>query len=513
MHLIPETLKNKALHYFKHLDEQTLKKYYSEAEREINGRIQACSIVERIETEDFGEIEKEITDSIHNLTLSLIQYEEDRQQFGGQFKNIFEFAHHFNVKATIFEQCVTLGHPFHPMTKTKLGLTYESVLRYAPEFRNCVKIIPLIIDKSLAGHFGTVQLPVSYMEQIYEIAAQYNIKHPEIIFIHEWQLNHYFNEHTSLLNSKTCIPIESLSVTGYPLLSFRTLYVPMFKCVIKAAVNAQATSAVRNVSPASIHNGVLLGKYVSKLYEQYDGCFIQQDLGGTYLEQSPHENKLSYMMRETISYENHQYAVVCASLISKSFITDQAIVIEAIDIIRHHQRISREAAAMIFFEKYTHILLKATYRLMLEHQISLEAHMQNSSIVLEYGVPKAIYIRDFGGIRISDDSVHIDKRTGLFTDDFEDLLSVFTHAVLYNHLFQLIKPLSTFANEQKLYDTIYQEIATINDTYKPPVNVLKQRKLKVKSLLKMRLYGDSYDYKYSEIKNPLMKEDFRCGKA
>ncbi|UJS27491.1 siderophore biosynthesis protein, IucA/IucC family [Macrococcoides canis] len=512
MHLIPENLKTTALNYFKHLDEQTLKKLYIEAEREINDRIKACRVVEQIETEDFGEIERDITDSIHNLTLSLIQYEEDRQKFGGQFKNIFEFAHHFNVKETIFEQCVTLGHPFHPMTKTKLGLTYESVLRYAPEFRNSVNIIP-VITESEVSHFGKGQLPEYYLDQLHDVAAQYNIEHPSIIFIHEWQLNNYLNEHPSLLNDSTCIPIKSLSVMGYPLLSFRTLYVPMFKCVIKTAVNAQATSAVRNVSPASIHNGVLLGKYVSKLFEQYDGCFIQQDLVGTSLKQSQHENKLSYMMRETIPYEDHQYAVVCASLISKSFITDQVIVIEAIDIIRHHQRISREAAAMIFFEKYTHILLKATYQLMLEHQISLEAHMQNSSIVLENGVPKAIYIRDFGGIRISDDSVHIDKRTGLFTNDFEDLLSVFTHAVLYNHLFQLIKPLSAFVNEQKLYDTIYQEIATINEAYKPPVNVLKQRKLKVKSLLKMRLYGDSYDYKYSEIKNPLMKEDFRCGKA
>lgn len=512
MQNIPETLKNTALHYFKNLDEEMLKKFYIEAEREINNRIKVCRAVEQIDVVDFGEIEREIQDSIHNLTLSLIQYEEDKKQFGGQFNNIFEYAHHYNVKETIFDQCVTLGHPFHPMTKTKLGFSFEEVLNYAPEFRNYVKIIP-VITESEVSHFGELKLPDDFMKQLREAAAQYNIKNPSIIFIHEWQLKHYINQYDSLLNNNKCIPVESLSINGHPLLSFRSLYVPKFKCVIKTAVHAQATSAVRNVSPASIHNGVLLGKYVSKLYEQYDGCFTQQDVGGTSLQQSPHENKLSYMIRKEITCESHQYAVVCASLISKSFITDQAIVVEAIDIIRHHQRISREAAVMIFFEKYTHILIKATYRLMLEHDISLEAHMQNSSVILEEGVPKAIYIRDFGGVRISDDTINIDKRTGLYTDTFEDLLAVFTHAVLYNHLFQLIKPLSSIVDENQLYDIIYKEINENNNVFIPSINILEQPKLKVKSLLKMRLYGDSYDYKYSEVTNPLLKEGLQCGKA
>lgn len=512
MNSMPQTLETSALRYFDGLSKDELIKYYHLAHKEINERVSQCIQVETIETQNFDVIQEEIDQSIQNLTLSLIQYDLDKQNYLSKYKNIFEFAHFYDVNDTIYEQSVTLGHPFHPMTKTKLGLSTDEVICYAPEFRNSVKIIPLICEASNVETIGEYVLPENYTEQLRDIASKLEINHPAFVFVHEWQMNHYIKQHNSdLLINGVCIPIYQLAVEAHPLLSFRTLYVPEFNCVIKTAVNAQATSAVRNVSQASIQNGITLSKYVSEIYKEYDGCFIQQDKAGMSLCSAEHNNKISCMIRETIPRRENQDVLVCASLITKSFITDQPIIHEAIDLISDKQQISQEEAIKLFFTKYVKLLIEATYRLMLEHHISLEAHMQNSSVVLEDGMPVAIYIRDFGGVRLSNKEIDIDCSTGLYTESFEALLAVFTHAVLYNHLFQMIETLQ-ISDKRALYQVIYKEIESINNNFKPKVNVLKAPVLKVKSLLKMRLYGDSYDYRYSSINNPLFSEVFQCGK-
>ncbi|WP_414052204.1 IucA/IucC family protein [Macrococcus animalis] len=508
-----ETIQQVALHQYTQIDEKTFNNFYAQANDEINARLFKCKEVEAIETNCFAEIEQEIGQSIDNLTLSLIQFDQDQQQYAGRFKNMFEFVNHYELKDTMFEQCVTMGHPFHPMTKTKLGLSPDEVLQYAPEFRKTVKIIPVVCEAESTYHVGTAQIPKVYRAQLYELAAHHGIKSPAIIFVHEWQYNHYIkSQHQSLLDNQICVPIEDMAVDAHPLLSFRTLYVPSFQCIVKTAVNAQATSAIRNVSQASIHNGVSLGAYVSQIYQQYDGCFIQQDISGTALNIKPHDNKISSMLRASIPYTSNQDVLVCASLISKSFITGQAIVMEGIDMIAEKNDITQKEAIVLFFEAYTNLLIRATYRLMLAQDISLEAHMQNSSIILEEGMSVAIYMRDFGGVRLTNQSIDIDESTGLYTQSFDDLLSVFSHAVLYNHLFQLVGVLSKDIDEQSLYTIIYNAIDNENQHFHPPINVLELPYLKIKSLLKMRLYGDSYDYKYSKIKNPLRNGVLQCWK-
>ena len=74
------------------------------------------------------------------------------------------------------------------------------------------------------------------------------------------------------------IPLHDLAVESSPLLSFRTLEAQELNCIVKTAVNAQATSAVRNVSPASIRNGIILSDVVEHIYRSngYDNSYIQK---------------------------------------------------------------------------------------------------------------------------------------------------------------------------------------------------------------------------------------------
>lgn len=509
--------KVEALKYFSDVSESKYHDLFEAAEADICNRVMSCEQLEQIENTNTWEVlHEELEQSVQNLALSLLQYHVDHHHYFGRYNNIFEFVNAFKMKDYFFEQSVTLGHATHPMTKTKLGLTPKDVLRYAPEFRNDVEVIPVLCRRAQVVTNGESVLSKSFTEQLHAYMKVHHLNKDEfdLIWMHEWQYEHYLKQHQeSLIDTGIVVPLPSLKVSGKPLLSFRTLYVPAFDCVIKTAVNAQATSAVRNVSMASVKNGILLSDYVSNIFERdYPNCFIQRDLGGASLNIEPHQNKLSCIYRESIPVESDQYAMVAASLITKSFITDQLIILEAIEMIMAHQDIDFETAALKFFEGYTSLLIDATYRLMIEHQISLEAHMQNTSIVLEQGMPVSIYIRDFGGVRIKNQSIPVDNTTGLLTDSFKDLLNVFTHAVLYNHLFLIIDVLGEHIDRTEMYEVIRANIQLINRLMRPEIDVLQMDRLPIKSLLKMRLYDDGYSYQYATIPNPLKSEAEVCGK-
>ena len=219
---------------------------------------------------------------------------------------------------------------------------------------------------------------------------------------------------------------------------------------------------------------------------------------------------MSYLLRERLpetTQAPQTHHLVCASLITKSFITDQHILIECIERLMERQNLSFETATTQFLEQYTAVILEATYRLLLEEEISLEAHMQNSTIEIQDCLPTKIYVRDFGGVRLFDREVDIDGSTGLIADDFDELLAVFSHSVLYNHLFQLIRVLEQYGYEPSIgYYIIREQLRKYNDRYQPQIDLLQQPTFRIKSLLKMRIYEDGYDYQHTYVNNPLYEK-------
>lgn len=113
-----------------------------------------------------------------------------------------------------------------------------------------------------------------------------NISRYEILFLHEWQLEHFVKQqYPELLQQEQLVPLYQHAISARPLLSFRTLDVPQFNAIVKTAVNVQATSAVRNVSPASIRNGIALSEAVAQIYTKgdYHRSAIQKDVAGAFL--------------------------------------------------------------------------------------------------------------------------------------------------------------------------------------------------------------------------------------
>ncbi|WP_249663554.1 IucA/IucC family protein [Staphylococcus pettenkoferi] len=510
-------------HFLKVTEEQ-LNQAEMEAQQEVQQRVRQLADFEQLDLaqlESDERIQAELANSEQNLTLSYLQYQQDRERYSPHYKDIFDFVQGEGLDDTFFEQSVTEGHPFHPMTKTKLGFNSEQVVTFSPEFRQQAQIIPVLCASELVTQIHPTHSTISpeYMEWLDQLQNELSmqnidISRYEMLFLHEWQLEHFVKQqYPELLQQEQLIPLYQYAISARPLLSFRTLDVPQFNAIVKTAVNVQATSAVRNVSPASIRNGIALSEVVAQIYAKgdYHRSAIQRDLAGAFLNiNAEHANKVSYLLRERLpetTQAPQTHHLVCASLITKSFITDQHILIECIERLMERQDLSFETATTQFLEQYTAVILEATYRLLLEEEISLEAHMQNSTIEIQDCLPTKIYVRDFGGVRLFDREVDIDGSTGLIADDFDELLAVFSHSVLYNHLFQLIRVLEQYGYEPSIgYYIIREQLRKYNDRYQPQIDLLQQPTFRIKSLLKMRIYEDGYDYQHTYVNNPLYEK-------
>ncbi|ULG74502.1 IucA/IucC family protein [Macrococcus brunensis] len=220
----------------------------------------------QVEPEALKRLEEEMADSTANLTLSYLQYKRDYARFGKTYKSIGEYYAAEGKDASLFEQCCYEGHPFHPMSKTKMGFTPDKVMKFAPEFKQPVDVMEIHVHSSLVGEKGEA----THGEQ-----SDYRV-----IYVHEWQWAHVIMAKYHDLIDEGLIKLGA-KVTAAPLLSFRSLLAP--EAVIKTAVSVQATSAVRNVSRASIENGITLSRYVDVYYRQhhYTGCYIQKDIYGS----------------------------------------------------------------------------------------------------------------------------------------------------------------------------------------------------------------------------------------
>jgi siderophore synthetase component len=170
---------------------------------------------------------------------------------------------------------------------------------------------------------------------------------------------------------------------------------------------------------------------------------------------------------------------------------------------------------------YSKVVLPSLVNLIIKYGISLEAHLQNAIVIFENGTPVKLMIRDNGGIRIHKgilgewtEILKINNATNLLTDSSIDLYQMFSHAVLHNHLGEIIVKLTKEfgINESLLWDKVGEVIQeTLNslrkqERYKQVADFedyIFGKNSYLKALLTMRLSDSIVDNMYVMANNPL----------
>ncbi|BCB76009.1 IucA/IucC family siderophore biosynthesis protein [Phytohabitans flavus] len=248
------------------------------------------------------------------------------------------------------EQSVVDGHPLHPCCRTRLGMSTLDVLRYAPEHRPIVRL-------------HVVRVP----------PARWYGDGPPLLLVHPWQREHVLDTYRWLT------PVGR--VPARPLMSLRTMAPAGGTHHVKTAVDVQMTSAVRTVSPAAIHNGPAVGALLAALAPP--GLEVMaEDRGGAVLVDGEPSRSLAYLRRRLPRLDAGEVAVPLASLAAA---------------VRAGHRLPDPIG---FFTALAGVLLTPLLHL-LHRGIALEAHGQNTLVVLRDGRPTRLLYRDFGGVRVS----------------------------------------------------------------------------------------------------------------
>lgn len=326
------------------------------------------------------------------------------------------------------EQWGTGGHPWHPAYKTRLGLAPEQVIALSPEFEAQV---PLGVV-AVAAH----RLHITTMDGVQPYANWFAAAFPEAMAafrkallarqlapeawlplpVHPWQRDTTLGEtFAAEFAAGELINLPDISIPARPTMSFRTVAAtgapggPM----LKLPVSMRLTSVERTVSPKS----AVMGPRVSALLER----ILATDAGlasvlsivperhgihvaGTDDDRARH---LSMIVRDnpTTRIAGNARLLPVGALFTPDFTADMtnADAPMLLDTVLARQADgTRAERAARFFDAYLGVAIPAIVGLYLRYGIALEAHQQNTFVVIDAaGMPVRLVVRDFGDVKIA----------------------------------------------------------------------------------------------------------------
>ncbi len=368
----------------------------------------------------------------------------------------------FGGRLADFEQLVVDGHPLHPGCRTRAGLDVAGVLAYAPEHRPVLRLVRIAVPPQRWHGDG-----------------------PPVLLAHPWQAQRILAEHPWLRAAGHTGPVR-------PLMSLRT--VDTGAGHVKTAVDVQMTSAVRTVSPAALHNGPVLSALLARLTADLPVTVLAEHGAGAVLIGGRPDRRLAHLHRAAPRLAPGEVVLPLAALAAADPGDGRALL--------HHAA----ADPYAWWEQLTAVLVPPMLRL-LERGVALEAHGQNTLVVLRGGRPVRIVYRDFGGVRVSAArlraaGIDAPPLAGDLPSDDPDVLRTKLAAALFGTVCgQLTAVLQRGgADPAKLWAVTARAVAA---TGTADARALLTAPLPVKATTAMRLATDPLDDLWASLDNPM----------
>lgn len=421
------------------------------------------------------------------------------------------------------EGLVISGHPWHPMTRARLGLRAAEVLRHAPEHLACGDLNFLDVQ---TDHLNVSGDALSILHVLAPPSPPGFIRLP----VHPAQLKRLRRRFAALWGHV----IKEASIRPLParaLLSLRTVEIadPARPYHIKLALDVVTTSARRTISPMSVANGPPLTALLERIQarDHHTATLaIQGDRGGAGLSGARYGEDAAHLgvilrgdprpLARALAPADHRGAPVdlwvCAALgerqpgASSTFLQQLAAGHDPHGFLRH----------------YLELLVPPALRLLTAHGVALEAHLQNTVAVRVDGQLVGFLIRDLGGLRVDRERLaraghHMSFAPGSFivTDDHLEVRDKLVHALFHAHLAELFRwverdlgvdAAESWSLARRLVDRLYSEwrresalTAACDDDHAALIAPV----VRAKALLTMRITDRSSDYSYTRVDNPL----------
>ncbi len=415
------------------------------------------------------------------------------------------------------EHLVTDGHPWHPMTRTRLGLGRADSVRHAPELLARCPVAMVEIDERLARVAGDWRERATLLGPP---AEQGWIRVP----VHPVTLRRLPRLFPALWGARLR-PVAGPAIAARPLLSLRTVELPGLDHHLKLSLGIHTTSARRVVSPMSVRDGPTISALLERIQASDPmtrALAIMTEPAAVGFEPSvvgPDARELGAILRCVPAGPGQAW--VCAGLAERWPGSSETVLERACSGLPGGRSERVAAALEIWFERLVGPLL----RLFVGHGVALEAHLQNTLVVVDHHRPIGFRMRDLGGIRLHRERLRraghtpsLDPDSFVITDDLDEVRGKLAHSLFhaqFAHLFELAETFGVPESRSwaRLAATIDDRLVRwAGDPNEPTCTreaaAIEREQLftpqvRAKALLRMRLSERVSDYEYTRVDNAL----------
>jgi siderophore synthetase component len=421
------------------------------------------------------------------------------------------------------EHFVTDGHPWHPMTRTRVGLRRAEVMRHAADLLARADIRCVDVEAALVRIGGEW---AAESEAWFGAAAPGFVRipvHPTALPRLRGWFAEAFASGRIRVAARPPLPCRSL-------LSLRTVELAPSRH-LKLACPMHTTSARRGVSPMSVHNGPLVSSLIGEIQRRDPiaaPLVLMPEPAAAGLEPTrvgARAGELGAISRVVPTLPSGAGAWVCAAMGERWPGTDE-LVLERACAGYPGGRIERLTTLI---DEWIERLVPPALRLYCRYGIALELHTQNTLACISEGRLLHLRVRDLGGIRIHGPrlgrhfgAVGFAADSFILTDDLEEVRGKLEHSLFHAHLTALFNVAGSLGlDEGRCWASVRRTLVGCLERWnaEPSFDDRDRRELAIdleaftrpqiraKALLRMRLHERSSDYEYMLVDNVLARLD------
>jgi siderophore synthetase component len=216
-----------------------------------------------------------------------------------------------------------------------------------------------------------------------------------------------------LLKSAAIVDLGATGLMANPTASIRTWYIEGHEFFIKGSLNVRITNCVRKNAWYELESALMIDRVFRNLQ-----LTQPETLGGLSVVAEP--GNLSWAPQQASEADNHWFREQTGAILRENFCLDTGTdcsIMAGTLFARGlhlpplvHEFLSRfngndidDQTLLSWFDDYQALLLRPVLALFFNHGIVMEPHLQNSVLVHDNGRPQRLLLRDFEGVKLTDE--------------------------------------------------------------------------------------------------------------
>jgi siderophore synthetase component len=476
----------------------------------------------------------------HELVSSAIQLALARAAAPGRDRLRADAPH--DPRACDPEHWIVDGHPWHPMSRMRSGLSLAAALRHAPEQLARAPVLALELPRSHvqcaatwcdaiapllgepAGEAGSqefVRVPV-HIAQLQRLRADphraHLLKDAKLV-----DVPHGMRLRAAGLGSASALRTRSLA-------SLRTVDTDR-GLHLKLALDVHTTSTRRIVSPMSVANGPAITRLLGDILRrdpESGGFELMQEEATAGLDPAqfgPLAGEIGAILRPLPSARP---AWICAALGDRVPGSDAIVPYDSLlaTWAERYPGSTRSQRVRALLDAYVDAFFPWSLRLLVAHGIALELHLQNVLAVLDDDGHLACFrVRDLGGIRLHGPRLATAGHRPTFapgsftlTNDLAEVRDKWLHTLIHAHFGAVLGWGEALGADPEVgwarirehiqgclarWSSVEGERDAVREAALADRDALFAPRVRAKALLTMRLRQRSSDYDYVDVANAL----------